>query len=399
MKKISGGIATPRGFLASSVNCGIRKYKHDLGLLYSVVPAVSFGVFTLNKVKAAPVVISQRHIKRGISKAIIVNSGNANCCNGTSGEKNAIRMIAKVASGLNIKRAKVLVASTGVIGEVLSIKLIEKAVPGLIRGLGKRGSKGFSKAIMTTDKFPKSLAVSIKVGASVVNIGGTAKGAGMIKPNMATMLSFITTDAAINKSTLKSAFTHAVDKSFNAISVDGSTSTNDSVFIMANGMAKNKPITKNSPGYNTFCKALDYIMLELAKMIVADGEGATKLIEIEVKGAKTEKDAKVVAQAVANDPLVKTAVYGQDPNWGRIAAAVGYSGAKVDPERLDIYLGGKKALGNGRRINIAKGILRGAFKKKNVEILIDLKLGKQKTKVYTCDLTKKYVDINSKYTS
>jgi len=396
MKKVKGGVAQPKGFLVNSLNCGIRKYRHDLGLLISVVPAKAAGVFTKNKVKAAPVIFSQRNIKNSGCRAIIVNSGNANCCTGSKGSEDADRMAASVGKALKISKKKVLVASTGVIGQALPVKLIEKAVPALAKGLNKKGSISFAKAIMTTDKFPKSLAVKIKIGGASVTIGGTAKGAGMINPNMATMLSFITTDAAIKKDALKAAFKNAIAKSFNSITVDGAMSTNDCVFILANGAAGNRPISKDSSDYNKFCKALEYITAGLAKKIVLDGEGATKFVGIIVKGAKDASDAKTIACAIANDPLFKTSVYGEDPNWGRIAAAVGYSSAKVEPKKLDIYLDGKKAASGGVKTNAN---LAGAYKKKHINIVVDLKLGKKKVEVFTCDLTKKYVEINSSYTS
>ena len=396
MNRIKGGVAQPKGFLVNSLNCGIRKYRHDLGLLASLVPAKAAAVFTKNKVKAAPVIFSQKNIKNSGCRAIIVNSGNANCCTGPKGANDAAGMAASAAKALKVSKKGVLVASTGVIGRALPIKLIEKAVPALAKGLNKNGSMAFARAIMTTDKFPKSLAVKIKIGGAPVTIGGTAKGAGMINPNMATMLSFITTDAAIKKDALKEAFKNAIAKSFNSITVDGAMSTNDCVFILANGMAKNRPISGNSGDYNKFCRALEYITVELAKKIVLDGEGATKFVRIIVKGAKDEADAKTTAYAIANDSLFKTSVYGEDPNWGRIAAAVGYSGAKVEAKKLDIYLNGKKAASGGVRTNAD---LAGSYKRKHINIVVDLKLGKKMSEVFTCDLTKKYVEINSSYTS
>jgi len=399
MKKVRGGITAPKGFFASSLNSGIRKSRHDLGLLFSEAPAAAAGVFTKNKIKAAPVIVSQRNIKGGVSSAVIVNSGNANCCTGARGIRDAEQMVSSIARGLSIDAKRVLVASTGVIGKELPMALINKAIPRLIGRLGRKNDKKFAQAIVTTDTFPKSAAVKIKLGSSTVTIGGVAKGAGMIHPDMATMLSFITTDGAITKSALEEAFGKAVDRSFNAITVDGSTSTNDCVFILANGKAKNKTISKGSAYYGTFCKALEGVLTALAKMIVTDGEGATKFIRIIVKGARNTSDARKAAASVANDPLFKTSAYGEDPNWGRIAAAAGYSGAAIAANRLDIYLDNKKVMGNGAKAKVSKEAIKRVYKKKNITVVIDLKKGKAVSEIFTCDLTHKYVDINANYTT
>lgn len=399
MKRVKGGITAPKGFFASSLNSGIKKSRHDLGLLFSETPATAAAVFTKNKVKAAPVIVSQRNIRGGVSSAVIVNSGNANCCTGARGIRDAEQMASSTASGLSIAARRVLVASTGVIGKELPVALISKAIPGLIRRLGRKNDKKFARAIMTTDTFPKSAAVKIKLGSSMATIGGVAKGAGMIQPDMATMLSFITTDAAITKGALKEALGKAVNGSFNAITVDGSTSTNDCVFILANGKAENKTISKGTAYYGTFCKALKGVLTVLAKMIVVDGEGATKFIHIIVKGARNASDAKKAAASVANDPLFKTSAYGEDPNWGRIAAAVGCSGAAIAANRLDIYLDNKKVLGNGVKVKVSKEAIKRVYKKKDITVVISLKRGKAVSEIFTCDLTHKYVDINANYTT
>ncbi|PIU41792.1 MAG: ornithine acetyltransferase [Candidatus Omnitrophica bacterium CG07_land_8_20_14_0_80_42_15] len=399
MEVIRGGITAPKGFLANGVCCGIKKSKDDLALLVSEVPAIAVAAFTQNKVKAAPVIISQRHIKNSVFRGIIVNSGNANCCNGPGGIKDAELMSLAAAKELGALKEEILVASTGVIGRPLQVKLITAAIPFLVEGVNKEGGSRFAKAVMTTDKFQKEVAAKILIGGSSVLIGGVAKGAGMICPDMATMLSFITTDAAINKAALRSAFKDAVGKSFNSISVDGATSTNDTVFMLANGLAGNKEIYKNSPSYAKFSKALEYVMSELAKMIVLDGEGATKLVRITVKNAKTDNDAKDIASSIADDALFKTSIYGEDPNWGRIAAAVGFSGADVNADKLDIYIGNKKVMSNGAGVNIDKKALEGIYKKKEIDIKIDLKLGNGSARILTCDLTHEYIDINSGYTT
>jgi len=398
-KKVKGGLTTPKGFYANSLNCGIKKNKNDLALLFSKAPAKAFAVFTKNKVKATPVIVSQRHVKNSLCRAIIVNSGNANCCNGKNGMRDAVAMVKATANGLDIQRKEVLVASTGIIGKAFPIKLVKRAIPSLIKGFSEKKGPSFAKAIMKTDRFSKEIAVKIKLGACVVTIGGAAKGAGMINPNMATMLSFITTDAKIDKSALKDAFNKAVDKSFNAISVDGTMSTNDSVFILANGQAENKTISKGTAAYNKFYKALEYVMVELAKMVVLNGEGVTKFVHVIVKNAKIDKDAKKIASSVANDLLFKTSLYGEDPNWGRIAAAVGYSGAELMLDKLDIYLGDKKVLSNGVRVNTDRKSLRNIYKKKNIEITVDVKLGKRRADFFTSDISKKYIDINASYSS
>jgi len=399
MKIIKGGITAPKGFLANSLNCGIKKHKHDLALLFSEAPSISLGVFTQNKVKAAPIVISRKHIKGSDCRAVIINSGNANCCTGSKGINDAVKMAALTSAKLSISEKKTLVASTGVIGEFLPIKLVANAIPKLVKGLKENGGKSFAKAILTTDKGTKEAAVKIKVGKANVVIGGVAKGAGMIRPNMATMLSFITTDAVIRKDALKGAFKRAVEKSFNSISIDGTTSTNDCVFILANGLAGNKTISKKDSVYLKFCKALEDVMALLAEKIVRDGEGATKFIHISVKNAKSDNDAKKVANSVANDLLFKTSVYGGDPNWGRIAAAVGSSGTNFLLNKMDITLGGYKVMGNGKGVNINRAALKNVYKNKHISVGIDFNLGKGKAEMLTCDLTKKYVEINSAYMS
>jgi glutamate N-acetyltransferase/amino-acid N-acetyltransferase len=396
MKTISGGIAAPRGFVANGVHCGIKRAKQDLALLLSEAPARACGVFTKNTVKAAPILVSQRHVKNPVCRGVVVNSGNANCCNGKEGMVAANLMAKTLAQRLAITPQQILVASTGVIGQPFPIKKITRAIPALVDGLNKNRSSSFAKAIMTTDTFPKEVAVRVQIGKAVVTIGGVAKGAGMICPDMATMLSFITTDAAIRKDVLKEALRKATEGSFNAISVDGATSTNDCVFVLANGLANNKPITRNgNDAYRVFAEALSYVARELAKKIVLDGEGATKFIHVVVKNARTVDDAKRIALAVANNMLVKTAAYGEDPNWGRIAAAAGASGAKVLPYKLDIFLDNQKVLGNGVA---CRQRLKNAFKRKHIKIVLNVKSGRKYADIFTCDLSKAYISLNAQYT-
>ncbi len=378
MKVIKGGITTPSGFHANGIFCGIKRSgKLDLGLLYSVVPAQTAGVFTKNSIKAAPLVVTMRKIKKGVSQALIVNSGNANCYTGSFGLKYAEESTELVAQRLKLDANHVLVTSTGIIGKQLPFNKIVEGIPDLVKGLNSSGGNKFAQAIMTTDLALKEGAVEITIAGKKVRIGACAKGSGMIEPNMATMLGFITTDAAINKKLLKIALKNATDLSFNAISVDGCQSTNDMVTLMANGMAGNKVISKPGKDFDAFCKALNCVCIDLAKKIVLDGEGATKFIEINVNGAKNFVQAKIIALKVANSNLVKTAAFGSNPNWGRVAAAVGSLGLKISEDDLKIDFS--------------------SFKEKNITIHVGLNLGKGKATVWTSDLSYDYVKINGEY--
>ena len=379
MKIINGGVTKPKGFKASGLNCGIKRSgKFDLGLIVSDCLAVSATVFTKNSVKAAPLIVSQKHARNNKIQAIVVNSGNANCFTGSFGLIYAQRTTELIGTTLNIPKNNVIVASTGMIGKVLPYTKIQKAIPRLINELGTAGSRSVAKAILTTDTKTKEKAVVITLGGKKVTIAGCAKGSGMVAPNMATMLTFITTDAAISPQMLKNALRKAIDQSFNCITIDGCMSTNDMVNIMANGLAKNKTISKAGKDLNTFCKALDFICLDLAKKIVLDGEGATKFITIKCVGAKNTKQAQQVTMAVANSNLVKTAAYGSNPNWGRVAAAVGSLGIKGV---TDLNL----------RIKFS------SFDKKEIQITADLNIGPAEAMSYTSDLSLQYVRINGKY--
>ena len=341
-KEVKGGVSAPKGFKCHGVACGIKdasSRKLDLGLIISGAPAVCSATFTSNKFKAAPLRVSKVHLRsNGHISAVIVNSGNANACTGPRGIQDAKRMTKLAADELGVKQTQVLVSSTGIIGVPLPMERIERRIPKLVKGLQSKSGRDFAKSIMTSDTFPKSFAVEFPLGTKTVRIGAAAKGAGMIRPNMATMLCFVTTDAAIGKADLNSMTASAVEHSFNRISIDGDTSTNDTVVVMANGQAGNRKIAMGSPSARKFRDALEYVMLHMAKLLVRDGERVTKFVEIRVRGASTYNDAKKVTEAVANSMLVKCSWNGGDPNWGRVMHAIGYSRARVREELIDIYV-------------------------------------------------------------
>lgn len=394
MKIIRGGITAPKGFSASGIASSIKRKGLDLGLLYSERKTVCVGFFTSNKVKAAPVLLSVSRINKPFHRAVIINSGCANCLTGKRGLLDSKVIAKKTASLLGIKELEVLTCSTGVIGKRLDIKKIITKLPSLIKSLSRDGSRKMAKAIMTTDTHPKEFACCFKVGGKEVRIGGVAKGSGMIAPDMATAICVLTTDADISKTVLKTAVKLAIGNSFNCITIDGDMSTNDTFLCLSNG-ASGVKIKPNTPGYDKFTKTLTFVALTLAKMIVKDGEGATKFVEIKITGAKTTEQAKKVAFGIANSNLVKTAIYGEDPNIGRIAAACGASDKRIKQNRLGIYFDEKKAVKNGV-VYSTKG-LRKIFKKRNIKIRCDLKLGKASHKVFTSDLSLQYVRINAKY--
>jgi len=387
----------PKGFLFSTVEAAIKKPgRKDLALIYSEAEANTAGMFTLNKVKAAPVKLDMKKIRSGRGQAIIVNSGNANACTGKKGMEDAVEMTRLVAHRLKMKSSLIYVCSTGVIGTPMPMDRITANISGLMDNFGKSAIGDVAAAIMTTDTFPKILRKKVRIGSRVGNIAGICKGAGMICPHMATMLCFIMTDISVNQQTLNRALKDSVKKSFNRITIDGDMSTNDTVLIMANGMIGNDELSERSEAYAAFKKSLDEITYGLSRLIALDGEGATKLVEIELKGARSEADAEKAAFAVANSNLVKTAIYGNDSNWGRIMAAIGYSGIDMKEEKVDIYFGRVKAVDNGlttgRDTEAAK-----VLKAKNVKIVIDLHLGKYAAKVLTCDMTEEYIRINADY--
>ncbi len=398
MKYIKGGITAPQGFKAAGVACGIRKSgKKDLALVYSQVPAQGAAVYTLNKFQAAPLQITREHLQDGIAQAIVVNSGVANACMGEQGLKSAKEMAQVAAEALQIKTEDVVVASTGVIGVPLPMDLVTKGIKEASKALSSDGGTDAAEAIMTTDLIVKEVACEVEIGGKTVTIGAMAKGSGMIHPNMATMLGFITTDANIESKCLQKVLQSATDASFNMISVDGDTSTNDMVVILANGLAGNPKITMESEHLQEFERAITDICTILAKKIAQDGEGATKLIEVEVTGALSLEDARKGARAICSSNLVKTAIFGEDANWGRIVTALGYSGAQVDPLKVDVYLGDLLVAQKGTGLYFDEEKAREILKQKEVKLKVDLNLGSAEAKAWGCDLSYDYVKINADY--
>ncbi|MEA3329105.1 MAG: bifunctional glutamate N-acetyltransferase/amino-acid acetyltransferase ArgJ [Candidatus Omnitrophota bacterium] len=397
MKIINGGVTAPRGFKASGINCGLKKKGKDLALIYSDIPAEASALFTTNKIQAAPVKISKKNLKHGLIQAILINSGNANSCTGKKGLRAAGRLDSSAALKLGIKSKSVLLASTGIIGKALDAGKIEKAMPELIRQLSYKGSNSAGRAIMTTDTVPKQIALKIKIKARPVTIGAIAKGAGMISPKLATMLVFIATDVNISNSALTAALKESIANSFNLITVDGDMSTNDTVFILANGLAGNPKITRKDSDFYVFQKGLNFAASSLAKMIVKDGEGVTKFIEVIVKGGQTKRDTKNAAFKIANSLLVKTALGGNDPNWGRVVSSLGSSGANLKENLLDIYFDNLKVLSKGRPVTGNRKRLKKILSGKEVTLSVDLNSGKHQTTVWTGDLSSEYIRINRGY--
>ncbi len=395
-----GGVTAPQGFVAGGMYCGIRKAKKDLALIRSSVPANVGAVFTLNKTQAAPILVDKLQLQRSHEcSALVANSGNANACTGERGLNDAWKMVDDTAKALSLPKEHVLVSSTGVIGQYLPMDKIVDGIRQLSGQLSREGNKDAAEAIMTTDTYSKEVAVQFTLGSSVVTIGGMAKGSGMIAPNMATMLAFLTTDAVISHPVLQKALHHANNKSFNRITVDGDMSTNDMALIMANGQARNKPIKDHTEEFQLFCSALEYVMIKLAKMIARDGEGATKLIEVLVTGAKSEDEAAQAASSVANSNLVKTAIHGADANWGRILAAVGYSGIDFNPDDVEIWFGDVPVLKRNYEVVLDEEKGHHVLTQENILVTVDLNQGQHSARFWTCDLTKDYVHINASYRS
>lgn len=394
---VDGGVAASLGFKASGVNARIKYDKKDLAIIYSEVPAVAAGVFTTNMVKAAPVILSEEILINGQAQAIVVNSGCANACTGTSGMEAARKMASYTAQALGLETDAVVVASTGVIGQELPMERVISGIAQAAAELSLNGGHSAAEAIMTTDTIPKEIAVQFALNGKRVTIGGIAKGSGMIHPNMATMLSFITSDVHISSAMLKKALKYVADRTFNMVTVDGDTSTNDSLIILANGKAENKVINQEDDDYQEFCRALTEVCTTLTKMIARDGEGATKLVEVCVQNAVSFAEAKKVAMSVANSNLVKTAIFGEDANWGRIICAVGYSGVKVYPDKIDIYLGDQKMAENGVGLNFSEERAREILQRDHVIININLHMGEAVATAWTCDFSYDYVKINADY--
>ncbi len=391
-----------RGFVAGAVAANIRKADRlDLGLIVSQEPALTVGVFTTNRVKAAPVLLDMERLRGGRARAILVNSGIANACTGEQGMRAAEATAAHAAAALGVPPVEVLLASTGVIGQQLDPSRFERAMPGLVAALSPHGFDDVSRAIMTTDTRPKTCARTIEIGGREVRLFSMAKGAGMIMPNMATMLAFVCTDAQIVYPELLRVVREGVEHSFNRISVDGDTSTNDTVLVMANGAAGNPWIDEHNPeGCALFRMALHEIFQELARQIVADGEGATKLVTIRVQGTRSPEEAESAARTIANSPLVKTAFFGQDANWGRIIAALGRSGCRFDPERVDIWFDEVRMVENGLGHGAAvEAAATEVLRRERFRVMIDLKEGGEAAEILTCDFSLDYVKINADYRS
>ena len=401
MKTISGGVTAAKGFTANGVHCGIRKNrtKRDLALIFSEVKANAAAVYTTNLVKGAPLTVTKAHISDGKAQAIICNSGNANTCN-ANGIEIAEQMSDLLGAEMNIASSDVVVASTGVIGQPLDIEPIKSGIPSLVAGLGDN-SLFAAEGIMTTDTEVKEVAVSFEIGGVECKIGGIAKGSGMIHPNMATMLVFITTDCSINSDLLQKALSTDIADTFNMVSVDGDTSTNDMVCVLANGMAGNNEITAENDDYNTFMKALNTVTVHLCRCIAGDGEGATKLLECKVNGAKSKEIAKTVAKSVICSSLTKAAMFGADANWGRVLCAIGYSGADVDVNKIDVSFASAKGeipvCKNGAGIEFSEEIAKEILLEKEIDILVSLNDGEFSSTAWGCDLTYEYVKINGDY--
>jgi glutamate N-acetyltransferase/amino-acid N-acetyltransferase len=392
----AGGVITPRGFLAGAVSAGIKYPKGtrlDLAILTSTAPCRAAGVFTTNKVKAAPVLLCRERLRQGRPGALVVNSGCANASIGQQGMADAIEMTSLAAAHIGKKPAEVLVASTGVIGMPLAMDRIRAAVPEI--KLAPEGGHDLARAIMTTDTVPKEVAVR----AGGFTIGGAAKGSGMIHPDLATLLCFLTTDADVAADFLPKALREAADVSFNMVSIDGDTSTNDTVLILANGLAGGETIEKGSPRAAVFQEALDKACIHLARAIARDGEGATRLIEVKVTGAASLADARSAARTIVGSPLVKTAVHGCDPNWGRVLAAAGRSGAELDPDKLELHIGGIRLVKGGSPVPFPVEKVVKHLGGDEVNINLDLNLGKAEAVAWGCDLSEEYVKINAEYTT
>ncbi len=394
-------IRLPKGFLANGIHCGLKKKRKDLSLFYSVKKCKCVALFTTNVVKAAPLVLAEQVLKKNDKniQAIIVNSGNANCMTGKRGMTDARKMAKSTAAALNIPEDSVMVSSTGVIGKPMDMKPVVSGISKLARGLSSSGLIQAAEGILTTDRFYKISTRMFPVGGKKVTMVGVAKGAGMIEPNMATMLCYVMTDAAVSQVALRKALKLGNEDSFNSITVDGDMSTNDTVMVLANGEAGNQTIKGSGKDYKAFQQNLEEIMLDLAKMIVRDGEGASKLVKVSVKGAKTTFEARRAARAIADSLLTKCAIHGGDPNWGRVASSVGSSGIKFDPDKMDIILDGVVFFSKARAVCPVPGKLKKVFKNKNVDIEVRLHRGDAEAVMYTCDISKKYITINSFYTT
>jgi glutamate N-acetyltransferase/amino-acid N-acetyltransferase len=398
---LDGGITTVPGILASGLAAGIKASgKKDLALIYSSAPARAAAVFTQNQVKGAPVVVSQEHVRGGIAQAILASSGCANVCTGEQGLEDAREMTRTVGELLHVSAQHVLIAATGVIGQRLPMDKIRAALPKLVKGLSPQGGRHAAEAILTTDTVPKEAALRLEVAGRPVTIGGVAKGVAMLEPHLATMFCFVATDAMAAADALGSALRRAVDRSFNRITVDGDQSTSDTVALLANGLAENAPLERGARGLRQFARGLEALTARLARLLVEDAEGGTKLVEIRLRGARTRREAERAARSVANSPLVKTALNGADPNWGRIMMALGKSPARVVGERVSISIGDEVLVERGAaRPEASLDRIREVMGRREYAITVDLGLGRGEDHVWTCDFSEEYVRLNSKYTT
>ncbi|MDO8963975.1 MAG: bifunctional glutamate N-acetyltransferase/amino-acid acetyltransferase ArgJ [Coriobacteriia bacterium] len=395
-----GGVTAPKGFRASGVSAGIKKSgKRDVAMIVAETAVPAAAVFTTNKVAAAPVVVSREHIADGHVRAVVVNAGNANACTGAPGLADARRMAARAAEALGCPAGEIIVSSTGVIGVAMPMDLVLPGVAAAAASLDSAAADDAAEAIMTTDTFPKQTAVTVEAGGRTYAVGGMAKGSGMIQPNMATMLAFVTTDAPLTPEACDVALRAAVNRTFNRITVDSDTSTNDMCLLMASGVAGGDAIAADSAAFPEVKRAIHHVCGELARMIVRDGEGATKFVEVTVRGADSEDDAELAALSIANSPLFKTALFGGDANWGRVAMAVGKSGANVDPDRLEIVFAGIPTCVDGTGLAFDEEAASAALAAREIEVVVDLHLGDGVATVWTCDLSYEYVRINGEYRS
>ena len=401
MQWLEGGITTVPGILASGIAAGIKPSgKKDLALIYSSAPARCAAMFTQNQVKGAPVLVSQEHVRDGRAQAILASSGCANVCTGEQGIKDAREMTRIVGELLRVSTRQVLIAATGVIGQPLPMDKIRAGLPKLVKALSPQGGRNASEAILTTDTVPKEAALRLEVAGRPVTIGGIAKGVGMLEPHLATMFCFVATDAMVEAVALRSVLRRAVDRSFNRITVDGDQSTSDTVAVLANGLAENVPLERGGRGLRQFSRGLEALTTRLARLLVEDGEGATKLVEVRVRGARTRREALLAARSVASSPLVKTAFNGADPNWGRLMMALGKSPARVVADRVAIAIGDEPLVERGApRPDARLDRIREVMRRREYAVSIDLGLGRGEEHVWTSDLSEEYVRINAKYTT
>ncbi len=398
---LEGGITTVPGILASGIAAGIKPSgKKDLALIYSSAPARAAAVFTQNQVKGAPVLVSQEHVRNGLAQAILASSGCANVCTGLQGLDDAREMTRTVGELLHVSSDQVLIAATGVIGQRLPMDKIRAALPKLVKGLSPQGGRHAADAILTTDTVPKEAALRLEVAGRPVTLGGIAKGVAMLEPHLATMFCFVATDAMVAADALQSVLRRAVDRSFNRITADGDQSTSDTVAVLANGLAENATLERGGKGLRQFARGLEALTARLARLLIGDAEGATKLVEIRLRGARTRREARLAARSVANSPLVKTALNGADPNWGRIMMALGKSPARVIGERVSIAIGDEVLVERGcARSGGRLDHIREVMARREYAITVDLGLGRGEDHVWTCDLSEEYVRLNSKYTT